>query len=384
MKYKFTTCFGLFCALAVVQPAGADTIVVSGDADSTKLIPISMTGFSGEVASVLKFDLEVAGFDFNPEKALFFVSGSNNGQVEGHLSDRNKSRLLDRAYTGSSLRLQAHALANDIILAITQKKGIAQTKVAFKVESAGGGEVYVADYDGHNGAAVTQDKSLVAGPTWMPGQRKLFYTSWKSGYPDIYVHDLGSGERRAFARYPGSNFSPSISPDGKKVAMILSKSGSPDLYVCDIDGSNLLQLTRTRDDESSPCWSPDSRTICFVSRYGGRAALFTIPASGGEPHRLRTDGALNATEPDWAPDGKMIIFTAQMGGFQLYTVPPEGGVANLLVAGEDPCWAPNSRTVMFARRQGGRRILSLLDVPTKRVKDVSQISGSCSQPAWAK
>ena len=33
---------------------------------------------------------------------------------------------------------------------------------------------------------------------------------------------------------------------------------------------------------------------------------------------------------------------------------------------------------------GGSRRLSLLDVPTKQVKDVSRISGSNSQPSWAK
>jgi hypothetical protein len=55
-----------------------------------------------------------------------------------------------------------------------------------------------------------------------------------------------------------------------------------------------------------------------------------------------------------------------------------------LVEGEDPSWAPNSRTVVFARRVGGKRILSLLDVPTKRVKDTAQVAGSRSQPSWAK
>jgi Tol biopolymer transport system component len=56
------------------------------------------------------------------------------------------------------------------------------------------------------------------------------------------------------------------------------------------------------------------------------------------------------------------------------------------VEGEDPSWAPNSRTLIFARRTGDGYILSLLDVPTKQVKDVSRISGSNSQsqPSWAK
>jgi hypothetical protein len=40
--------------------------------------------------------------------------------------------------------------------------------------------------------------------------------------------------------------------------------------------------------------------------------------------------------------------------------------------------------VVFARRSGGRRVLALLDMPTKQVKDASRTSGGNSQPSWAK
>jgi TolB protein len=166
--------------------------------------------------------------------------------------------------------------------------------------------------------------------------------------------------------------------------MILSKSGSPDLYVCNIDGSGLKQLTQTREDESSPCWSADGTKLCVVSRLNERRGLYIVPANGGSMTRLRTEGVVNPSEPDWSPDGKTIVFTAQMGGFSICTVPASGGIATLITEGEDPSWAPNSRTVAFARRVKHKRVLSLLDVPTKQVKDVAQSLGSCSQPSWAR
>jgi TolB protein len=166
--------------------------------------------------------------------------------------------------------------------------------------------------------------------------------------------------------------------------MILSKGGSPDVYVADADGGNLLQLTQTPVDESSPCWSPDGRWICFATKLNERRVLAKVPASGGPLQIISTRGVSNPSEPDWSPDGKWIVFTAQMGGFEICVVPAEGGTATVLVSGEDPSWAGNSRTVIFARRQGGRRVLSLLDVPTKQVKDASRFSGSSSQPSWAK
>jgi Tol biopolymer transport system component len=65
-------------------------------------------------------------------------------------------------------------------------------------------------------------------------------------------------------------------------------------------------------------------------------------------------------------------------------LPADGGTPTVLVAGEDSSWSPNSRTLIFTRRVGGRYVLSVLDVFTKQVKDIARISGSDSQPAWAK
>ncbi len=357
--------------------------------DTVKPIPVSMTGFSGEVDKVLRFDLEIAGFTFASDKPQYAISGSNNGNVQGRLVDAlNPAKsLFSKSYAGGTPRSQAHALANDIIFAITQKKGIAGTKVAYRVDTGKyKSEVYVADYDGHNAVAVTSDNSEVSMPTWVPGRSHIFYTSRKYGPVQIMSHNLATGARSVFARYPNSNYSPAVSPDGKRVAMILTKGGSPDLYVADLDGTNLKQLTKTREDESSPCWSPDSSTICFVGRTSGkRAGLFTVSADGGEPRYLSTSGVSTVTEPDWSPDGKQIVFTRQAGGFEICVVPAKGGTAKVLVQGEDPSWAPNSRTVIFTRRiNTNKRVLSLLDVPTKRVKDVAQISGSCSQPSWSR
>jgi TolB protein len=154
--------------------------------------------------------------------------------------------------------------------------------------------------------------------------------------------------------------------------------------VSSVDGSGLVQLTHSRDPKSSPCWSPDGQQICFVSQ-SGKPALYKINATGGTPQRISTMAYGSITEPDWSPDGKKIVFTSMTGSFNLYVVDLKTGeTTEALVAGEDPCWAPNSRTVIYTRREGGKRVLSLLDVPTKSKKDVRQISGSCSQPSWAK
>ncbi|MGO8838192.1 MAG: hypothetical protein ACLQAH_16010 [Limisphaerales bacterium] len=354
---------------------------------STKPIPVSLDGFSGEVADVLKFDLYVQGFSFvAPDAAQYQISGTGAGSVQGRVVDRlAKSPILTRSYTGASLRRQAHAFADDIVQAITHKNGIGQTKIAFKAQAPGGnGEIFVADFDGHNAQAVTHDNTIVAAPAWVPDRLALYYDSYKLDNPDIWYHNLTTGQRHVIAHYSGSNISPAVSPNSARVAMILSKSGSPDVWVSDADGSNLKQLTRTPED-SSPCWSPDGQWICFATKLNERRMLAKVPAGGGEVQRIPTPGAPNPTEPNWSPDGKWIAFTSQAGEFDICVMPADGSAPpTVLVAGEGPSWSPNSRTLIFTRRAGGRYSLSVLDVFTKQVKDIARISGNDSQPAWAR
>ena len=375
--------------LAAVAARGQNEIIIEHQITMgmTPPTPVSLQGFSGEVLDVLKFDLYVQGFSFvTPDAAQYIISGSNAGNVQGRVTDRfSKSSLLARSYTGASLRREAHTFADDIVFVTRHAKGIALTKIAFKDEAPNGeGEIYVADFDGYNPQAVTHDGAIVAAPAWVPGRLALYYTSYKLGNPDIFCHDLATGQRRAIARYSGLNSSAAVSPDGTRVAMILSKGGSPNVYVCNADGTGLKKLTSTSED-SSPGWSPDGRWICFATKINARRRLAKVPASGGEVQVVNTIGVSNPTEPDWSPDGKWIAFTSQMREFDVCVVPANGGDATILVPGEDPSWAPNSRTLIYARRTASYRyVLSVLDAPTKQFKDVPRVSGSDSQPAWAR
>jgi TolB protein len=381
----------LLASLCGVALAAEDLGSITKQFDSygfMKPIPVAVTGYAGESDSVLKFDLSFMGFELvAPDKATFTIQKNNAAGVGALIRQLNPP--YNKAFTGGSTRQQTHALADDIAKTITGKPGIAQTRIAFKVQPTGygDGEIYISDFDGFNASAVTRDNVICAAPSWA-GREQLFYMSHKiSGKPDVLSHNLSTGARKAVARFPGMNSSPAVSPDGRHVALILSKSGSPNLYVMDVDGGNVRQLTKSKEGESSPCWSPDGRRLCFTSRKSGRAALYTISADGGEMSSLAA-GIPSPTEPDWSPDGKFIICTGTPGGaFTIYLLPMEGpkkGQAASLTAGEDPVWAPNSRAVMFARNVNHRHVLALLDVPTQTVKEIGRVNGDASQPSWAR
>src|SRR4051812_28854042 len=97
----------------------ADTIDITkiGD-EGLKQTPISVSGYSGEVDSILRFDLSVAGFKFVAnDQANFHLTGANATQVEGRLNDGAKP-VFAKAYSGGSPRTQAHQLADDVVQAV--------------------------------------------------------------------------------------------------------------------------------------------------------------------------------------------------------------------------------------------------------------------------
>jgi TolB protein len=384
MKIPFKIVLAVIFAGVLSLNAKADDIIrITGQ--TAHLIPITVTGFTGEVESVLKFDLSVLGMEIT-DSGEYTVSGKNDGRVEGSLTQAGVGRpIFARAYEGGTTRSQAHAFANDIVKELRQTAPIFQTKIAFRLTRGASTEICISDFDGNNPVVLTHDGALVATPSWVPGGRALLYTSWMHGNTQIYEHHLATGARRLFAGYPGLNCSAEVSPDGQRVAMILSKNGSPNLYVSGMDGGHLQQLTHTREEDSALCWSADSREICFVCR-SGRAVLQKISAEGGQAVPLHVGGAFgnNLTSPDWSPDGSKIAFTSGSVNFSICVMPAGGGEAEKLVVGEDPCWAPNSRTIIFTQRRSEKRVLCLLDVPTKHVKDVRQVTGSCSEPSWAR
>jgi hypothetical protein len=128
----------LLAAFMVNFACGQQELTISHDITGlgVKPIPVSLEGFSGEGADVLKFDLYVQGFSFvAPDAAQYQISGTSAGSVQGRVVDRfAKSTILSHSYTGASLRQQAHAFADDIVQAITHKNGIVQTQIAFKAQ----------------------------------------------------------------------------------------------------------------------------------------------------------------------------------------------------------------------------------------------------------
>ena len=62
-----------------------------------------------------------------------------------------------------------------------------------------------------------------------------------------------------------------------------------DIWVVARTGGEAVRLTSSASVIGGPYFSPDGQTIAYSARIRGNVDVYTIPASGGVPHRLGKD-----------------------------------------------------------------------------------------------
>ncbi|MBU0678146.1 MAG: DPP IV N-terminal domain-containing protein [Verrucomicrobia bacterium] len=296
---------------------------------------------------------------------------------------------LSKSYKGSNQEVTrlAHHAADEIIEAVTGKKGFSSTRIVMVGNRTGKKELYLCDADGQNLAQLTRDNSLSVGPNWAPDGRNIAYTAFLRRYPDVYMVDIMSGQRKVIAQYGGLNTGAAISPDGQDAALILSKDGNPELYVKNLSSGHLVQITRTKNAaEASPCWSPDGRDLVYVSDSSGRPQLYIVSRTGGAPRRLTSRGSENVA-PDWGPSG-LIAYASRVGGsFQICAIDPHSLQLKQLTSDyadyEDPSWAPDGRHIVCSRTESYRSSLYVLDTVEGTSLRLIDKAGDWYSPAWS-
>src|SRR6187551_703374 len=144
---KLKQILATLCCVALLGKTFAETIIVTGSSGlNEKPIPVNLSGFSGEALEVIQFDLTIQGFSFvSGDAAQYLLSGSGDANLVGRAQDRiNKSYLVNKSYSGASVRKQAHAFVDDFLAALG-RKGLGGTKIAFKKGEGKITQIYIAD-----------------------------------------------------------------------------------------------------------------------------------------------------------------------------------------------------------------------------------------------
>ncbi len=88
--------------------------------------------------------------------------------LEGRLVDLgSRQTIVGKRYRGTFdlARRIAHTFADEIVLYLTGKRGIALTSIAFSSDRDGEKEIYLMDYDGHDQRRITGHRSISLSPS---------------------------------------------------------------------------------------------------------------------------------------------------------------------------------------------------------------------------
>jgi len=99
------------------------------------------------------------------------------------------------------------------------------------------------------------------------------------------------------------------SPVGNTVVVTSNLKGNYDLYIVG-PGADPVQRTDSPDDEIDPAWSPDGTSIVYTRETQTGDEIWIVPAVGGAPRRILTNGCF----PSYTPDGKKIVFIRSSPG----------------------------------------------------------------------
>ena len=304
----------------------------------------------------------------------------------------NKRFLLGKRYKSSRdlLRKTVHRFADEVVLQLTGKRGVAQTQIAFLNQENSGKEIYLIDFDGHNLRRITNDHTVNLSPAWSPDANWILYTSYAARNPDLIMIDSSGKQRQTLHRLPGLNAAPAWSPDMQSIALVLSRDQNSEVYILNKD-RKLKRLTRHFNIDTSPAWSPDGKKIVFTSDRSGTGApqIYIMDSAKGDQAKVTriSFGSSYNDNPAWSPNGDQIAYTSRVGRkFQIKIYDLNTNRGSILTSGagsfEQPSWSPDGRFIIYRKRENNRYNLFIQKVGSDEVRQLT-FSGNGHSPSWS-
>jgi TolB protein len=303
--------------------------------------------------------------------------------------------LLGKRYFISERKLMRkviHRYADELVLQLTGKRGVAETKIAFLARHNKGIEINVVDFDGENLKQITNDKTLNLTPTWSPNGRWLVYTSYAGNNPDlIMIDNLGKKPKRTLLHLSGLNAAPSWSPVDDRLTLVLSKDENSEIYTLS-NNRTLRRLTRHFNIDTSPTWSPDGKKIAFTSDRSGRGApqIYIMDAHHGDKAGVQriSFGSSYNDNPAWSPDGDKIAYTARVGRrFQIKVYDLVTKTSTVLTResgnNEQPTWSPDGRFIAYRHKVGSNMSTYIQRLGSDKIRQLSFGGDGGASPSWS-
>lgn len=354
------------------------------------------------------FDVKEDGPDFNSKKLSQTLTGWAKAKASYLLAGdivyedpyytikiyvydlSTRTPVFSKAFKGTqnSLRRLSHIASDQITSALTGKRGIADTKIAFSNNATKHKEIYMVDYDGENLQKLTSDRSIALLPRWSKDGR-IFYTTYKYRNPDIFAIDLKAGKIAPVVIRGGLSLIGGVSPDGKALVFTSSGGSNPSIYIYNLETHTKQRITNKTSVDGSPSYSPDGKYITFVSNRAGNPQIYVMELATGQTRALTKNFNWSDT-PQWSPTGEWIVFSGReepyhpmdiflvdLTGTQLRRLTTDAG------SNEDPTWSPDGRFIAFTTTRNGRRQLYMMDMDGSAPHLLADLPGDSFTPHWS-
>ncbi len=221
-------------------------------------------------------------------------------------------------------------------------------------------------------------------PAWALHRKAFVYASERSGSSAIWMRSE-DGDRPivtadAFPAHATSFFIlPALSPQADRVLYTRGSGGSNDQYnwISSLSGGPPVRLTNTKDViERGGSWSPDGSRIAYWQFRNGVVSIMMARSTGDATPTVLCEKA-GLPIPEWSPDGQWIKFVdARNAGAGWSLISPDG--KTLRSYGEpntvEMTFSADSKRLYGIRVEPDRRTLFSLDIATKEVKTIGEIS----------
>ncbi len=297
-------------------------------------------------------------------------------------------------FVEDELWLEARRVADEIVLRITGRRGVAATQIAFTSDQGGNKEVYVMEaVDGSRRRRVTSNKQINLFPTWSPDASRLAYVSYRAGIADLWMLGRGNDKGGRLLNLPANlqgleKWRVVFGPSRNEVTYVMHKDNNTDIFVSELGGSSMRRMTTNRAIDVSPSWSPDGKHMVFMSDRSGTPQLYILDVESGQERRITYKGEYNAS-PSWSPTGEWIVYSARTGleNMDVYVIDPDSLYTYPVVVHErvdqDPAWSPDGRKIVFASDRRGKRDIYAVDLDGNNLQRLTSEFGSCTGPSWA-